>query len=82
MGMDYSHIDLVDLIDTLGVQDLAFIYPHLIPMLPPLIRDSSPLVEPTEVAPSPTVFDLPNSPLSLGPMSQKIGRPWKNIFIG
>lgn len=59
--MDYSNVDLKDLIDTSSVQDLFLTYPWLTSTLPSLIGDSAPLDEPVEVPPSYTMFDKPSS---------------------
>lgn len=50
--MDYSNVDLKDLIDTSSVQDLFLTYPWLTSTLASLIGDSAPLDEPVEVPPS------------------------------
>lgn len=58
--MDFSNIDLEDLIVTFSVQDLFPTYLWPIPILACMNRDSAPLDEPIEVIPPPNASNRPS----------------------
>lgn len=59
--MDYSNVDLEDMIDTFDVQDLVLKYPRPTPTLPSLNEDSTPLDNLFEVPHPLTASSMPNS---------------------
>lgn len=59
--MNYSNMDLENLIDTSCIQDLLHTYPRTISTFPSLTMDSAPLNEPIEVFPPSMMSSMPNS---------------------